>query len=92
MKRSGSNLFLLIVHSSTGPAVILVGTTKLPYAQQPLMLHNGELVCQTQSGKTTSVHLSTYNFLERPQDLPHPEVSTVLWLADVLSAQGGDSG
>nr|XP_054756020.1 WD repeat-containing protein 19-like isoform X1 [Lytechinus pictus] len=61
-----------------GPAVILVGTTKLPFAQQPLMLHNGQLVCQTQSGKTTSVQLTTYNFLERPQDLPHSEVRSAL--------------
>ena len=29
----------------------MAGTTKLPYAQKPLMLYGGELTCQTQSGK-----------------------------------------
>ncbi|XP_072170705.1 WD repeat-containing protein 19-like [Diadema setosum] len=61
-----------------GPAVILVGTTKLPFAQQPLMLHNGELMCQTQSGKTQGLQLSTHNFLERPQDLPPSTLRSAL--------------
>lgn len=29
----------------------MAGTTKLPYAQKPLMLYGGEMTCQTQSGK-----------------------------------------
>ena len=34
-----------------GPQCIMAGTTKLPYAQKPLMLYGGEMTCQTQSGK-----------------------------------------
>ena len=29
----------------------MTATTKLPFAHYPLVLHNGELTCQTQSGK-----------------------------------------
>ncbi|XP_063074275.1 WD repeat-containing protein 19 isoform X2 [Engraulis encrasicolus] len=46
-----------------GPRVILVGGTKLPFSHKPLLLHNGELSCQTQSGKTNSVHLTSHSFL-----------------------------
>ncbi|XP_041953534.1 WD repeat-containing protein 19 isoform X1 [Alosa pseudoharengus] len=46
-----------------GSRVILVGGTKLPFSHKPLLLHNGELICQTQSGKTNSVYLSTHSFV-----------------------------
>ncbi|KAL7856198.1 hypothetical protein AOLI_G00198020 [Acnodon oligacanthus] len=46
-----------------GSKVILVGSTKLPFSHKPLLLYNGELMCQTQSGKTSSVVLSTHSFL-----------------------------
>ena len=59
----------------SGPAVTLAGTTKLPFAQQPLMLYNGEMTCQTQSGKTALLQLSSHNFLERPHDLKLDDVS-----------------
>ncbi|XP_046901307.1 WD repeat-containing protein 19 isoform X3 [Hypomesus transpacificus] len=52
-------------HKNTiyGPQVELVGNTKLPFSQKPLLLYNGELVCQTQSGQTSTVALSTHTFL-----------------------------
>ncbi|XP_049328400.1 WD repeat-containing protein 19 isoform X1 [Astyanax mexicanus] len=46
-----------------GSKVILVGSTKLPFSHKPLLLYNGELTCQTQSGKTSNVILSTHSFL-----------------------------
>uniref|UniRef100_A0A4W4G701 Anaphase-promoting complex subunit 4 WD40 domain-containing protein n=1 Tax=Electrophorus electricus TaxID=8005 RepID=A0A4W4G701_ELEEL len=46
-----------------GPKVILVGATKLPFSHKPLLLYNGELTCQTQSGKTSGVVLNTHSFL-----------------------------
>ncbi|XP_071786835.1 WD repeat-containing protein 19-like isoform X1 [Asterias amurensis] len=52
-----------------GPSVTLAATTKLPFAQKPLMLYNGEMTCQTQSGKTAMVQLNSHNFIERPHDL-----------------------
>ncbi|XP_018591517.1 WD repeat-containing protein 19 [Scleropages formosus] len=48
-----------------GSKVILAGGTKLPFSHKPLLLYNGELTCQTQSGKTSNVMLSTHTFLER---------------------------
>ncbi|KAG7313919.1 hypothetical protein KOW79_022415 [Hemibagrus wyckioides] len=46
-----------------GSKVILAGATKLPFSHKPLLLYNGELTCQTQSGKTNSILLSTHSFL-----------------------------
>lgn len=39
-----------------GPQCILAGSTKLPYAQKPLMLYGGEITCQTQSGKVRRMY------------------------------------
>ncbi|MCI4395062.1 hypothetical protein PGIGA_G00175990 [Pangasianodon gigas] len=50
-----------------GSKVILVGATKLPFSHKPLLLYNGELTCQTQSGKTSSILLSTHSFLSTTQ-------------------------
>ena len=37
----------------------MVGTTKLPYAQKPLMLYSGEVTCQTLSGKVNRCYFAT---------------------------------
>ena len=50
----------------------LVGETKMPYGQLPIMLHNGEVTLQTSSGKISTLVLDTHNFDDRPQDL-NPE-------------------
>ncbi|XP_076021576.1 WD repeat-containing protein 19 [Genypterus blacodes] len=56
------------LHKNTiyGLQVVLVGSTALLYSQRPLLLYNGELTCQTPSGKTSEVALSTHSFLNRP--------------------------
>uniref|UniRef100_A0A3Q3ED04 WD repeat-containing protein 19 n=1 Tax=Kryptolebias marmoratus TaxID=37003 RepID=A0A3Q3ED04_KRYMA len=61
-------VYTYAVHKTTiyGPRVVLVGSTALPFSQRPLLLHNGELTCQTTSGKTSEVSLSTHSFLRRP--------------------------
>ena len=46
-----------------GPRVDLVGITKLPYGQIPVLLHNGEITLQTQSGKLASIALDTHAYL-----------------------------
>ena len=73
--------------------MVLCGTTKLPFGQQPLMLYNGVVTCQTQSGKTAEVQLDTHNFLEKHQEYPQAEVITELktevkWLIDRTKIQG----
>ncbi|XP_029905954.1 WD repeat-containing protein 19 [Myripristis murdjan] len=72
-------IYTYALHKTTiyGTRVVLVGTTSLLYSQKPLLLHNGELTCQTPSGKTSEVVLSTHSFLshssatqtESPQEL-----------------------
>ncbi|CAB4023346.1 WD repeat-containing 19-like, partial [Paramuricea clavata] len=59
-----------------GSRCTMTGTTKLPFAHFPLILHNGELTCQTQSGKTTNVRLTSHSFLEKPQDVAVSELVT----------------
>lgn len=47
----------------------MAGGTEVPYSHKPLLLYNGELTCQTQSGKTNSIYLSTHGFLGNLKDL-----------------------
>uniref|UniRef100_A0A3Q3N032 WD repeat-containing protein 19 n=1 Tax=Mastacembelus armatus TaxID=205130 RepID=A0A3Q3N032_9TELE len=60
-------IYTYALHKTTiyGPRVVLVGTTALLFAQKPLLLYNGELTCQTASGNTSEVALSTHSFLKQ---------------------------
>nr|XP_021388853.1 WD repeat-containing protein 19 [Lonchura striata domestica] len=51
-----------------GSRIILAGGTEVPYSHKPLLLYNGELTCQTPSGKTNSIYLSTHRFLGNLKD------------------------
>ncbi|TMS23823.1 WD repeat-containing protein 19 [Larimichthys crocea] len=59
-------VYTYALHKTTihGPRVVLVGNTPLLFSQKPLTLYNGELTCQTASGKTSEVSLSTHSFLK----------------------------
>lgn len=59
-------VYTYALHKNTiyGPKVVLVGSTPLLFSQKPLLLYNGELTCQTASGKTSDVTLSTHSFLK----------------------------
>ncbi|KAI9344181.1 hypothetical protein DFJ73DRAFT_840418 [Zopfochytrium polystomum] len=46
-----------------GPQCLTLGTTKLPHGLKPVMFSKGQVVCQTPSGKLTSVTLSTHEAL-----------------------------
>lgn len=41
-----------------------MGSTVLPFSQKPLLFYNGELTCQTASGKLSDVALNTHSFLK----------------------------
>lgn len=71
-----NNYFIFICN--VGSKVILAGGTKVPYSHKPLLLYNGELTCQTQSGKTNSIFLSTHGFLGPLNDLERNELKQVL--------------
>ncbi|TNN69397.1 WD repeat-containing protein 19 [Liparis tanakae] len=65
-------VYTYALHKTTiyGPRVVLVGSTALLFSQKPLLLHNGELTCQTASGKTSEVALSTHSFLNKASGTP----------------------
>ncbi|MFT7807501.1 WD repeat-containing protein 19 [Arapaima gigas] len=80
-------VYTYVFHKDTiqGSKVILAGGTKLPFSHKPLLLYNGELTCQTQSGKTSTVMLSTHTFLEHSsKDGGSPQLSHLLTQALVL--------
>jgi WD repeat-containing protein 19 len=61
----------------------LAGGTKLPFSHKPLLFYNGELTCQTQSGKINNIYLSTHSFLcnlkeAQPADLQQMLAQTLL--------------
>ncbi|XP_072190356.1 WD repeat-containing protein 19 isoform X2 [Excalfactoria chinensis] len=61
-----------------GSKIILAGATEVPFSQKPLLLYNGELTCQTQSGKTNSIYLSTHSFLGDLKDFGPNELAQML--------------
>lgn len=63
---------------NVGAKVILAGSTKVPFAHKPLLLYNGELTCQTQSGKVNNIYLSTYGFLSNFRDTGPDELRPML--------------
>ncbi|XP_037530887.1 WD repeat-containing protein 19 [Nematolebias whitei] len=99
-------VYTYALHKTTiyGPRVVLVGSTALPFSQRPLLLYNGELTCQTTSGKMSEVPLSTHSFLRRsagtwtgsPAELSR-QLSQALMLKrfqeawDLCKSAGGDA-
>ncbi|NWY71077.1 WDR19 protein, partial [Erithacus rubecula] len=63
-------VYTYVFHKDTiqGSKIILAGGTEVPYSHKPLLLYNGELTCQTQSGKTNNIYLSTHSFLGNLKD------------------------
>ena len=60
-------LFLIMTYH-TGPHVSYVGTTRLPFSQLPLLLHNGCLTLQSANGKSNFLYLQTHSFLGDTKD------------------------
>ncbi|XP_053560025.1 WD repeat-containing protein 19 [Bombina bombina] len=78
-------VYAYVLHNDTiqGSKVIWAGGTKLPFSHKPVLLHNGELTCQTQSGKLSEVLLSTHSFLSNvknasPNDLKKMLTQTLM--------------
>ena len=66
-----------MVKCTPGSQVVYVGESRLPYGQVPILLYNGEVTLQTQSGKLATVLLETHThvFHETPQDLGPNQVT-----------------
>ncbi|XP_038608159.1 WD repeat-containing protein 19 isoform X1 [Tachyglossus aculeatus] len=73
-------VYTYVFHKDTiqGSKVILAGSTKVPFSHKPLLLYNGELTCQTQSGKTNSICLSTHGFRGNLKDAGPNELKEIL--------------
>ena len=54
----------------------MVGITKLPFGLRPLMVYNGEVSCQSLTGKIAILRLSTHNFHD-DQDMAEEEVHII---------------
>ncbi|CAG5939375.1 unnamed protein product [Menidia menidia] len=79
-------VYTYALHKTTiyGPQVVSVGSTALLFSQKPLLLYNGDLTCQTASGKTSEVALSTHSFLKHPATDSAEELSKQLAQALML--------
>ncbi|XP_043827946.1 WD repeat-containing protein 19 isoform X2 [Dromiciops gliroides] len=79
-------VYTFVFHKDTiqGSKVILAGGTKVPFSHKPLLLYNGELTCQTQSGKTNNIYLNTHNFLGSLKDPEPNELKQMLTQALML--------
>ncbi|XP_074130526.1 WD repeat-containing protein 19 [Sminthopsis crassicaudata] len=79
-------VYTFVFHKDTiqGSKVILAGGTKVPFSHKPLLLYNGELTCQTQSGKTNNIFLNTHNFLGSLKDPEPSELKQMLTQALML--------
>ncbi|KAG8453594.1 hypothetical protein GDO86_000286, partial [Hymenochirus boettgeri] len=79
-------LYTYVFHKDTiqGSKVIIAGGTKLPFSHKPVLLHNGELTCQTPSGKLNNVYLSTHSFLSNIEDAGPNELKKMLTQALML--------
>ncbi|NWS47600.1 WDR19 protein, partial [Probosciger aterrimus] len=61
-----------------GSKIILAGGTEVPFSHKPLLLYNGELTCQTPSGKTNNIYLSTHRFLGNLKDFGPNDLTQML--------------
>uniref|UniRef100_A0A6I8R870 WD repeat-containing protein 19 n=1 Tax=Xenopus tropicalis TaxID=8364 RepID=A0A6I8R870_XENTR len=79
-------LYTYVFHKDTiqGSKVILAGGTKLPFSHKPVLLHNGDLICQTQSGKLNNICLGTHSFLGNIGDAGANELKKMLTQALML--------
>ena len=70
--------FILDMDSVAGPSVSQLGTTKIPQGQHPVLLFNGELSLQTQSGKLVKLVLSTHDIPNNVGDFKPDEMRELL--------------
>ena len=52
-----------------------MGETHLPFGQWPAVLHNGEVILQTQSGQLNHIQLDSHNLSSALQGISTDEVS-----------------
>ena len=70
--------FILDMDRVGGATVSQLGTTKIPQGQHPVLLFNGELSLQTQSGKLVKLVLSTHDIPSNVGDFTPEEMKELL--------------
>jgi len=77
------NAPLLCFAHQSGENVVFVSETRLPFGQQPLLLHGGELIVQTSSATVQTLLLDSHSFLTAAnQQTDQYQVSTVTVTAE----------
>ncbi|XP_045115021.1 WD repeat-containing protein 19-like isoform X2 [Portunus trituberculatus] len=73
-------LYTYIYHQEhiKGHHLELIGMTKFPSSQVPLLLYNGEVTLQTASGKTVPLILSSHEMEANIHDYSHEQLRTAL--------------
>ncbi|KAG7164498.1 WD repeat-containing protein 19-like [Homarus americanus] len=74
---SGRRL-VLVDSKGEGHHVELIGTTKIPPSQVPLLLYNGEVTLQTASGRTAPLVLSSHEMEANIHDYSHEQLRKAL--------------
>jgi len=79
------NVYTYVYYRDTvhGPMCEMAGVTKLPFGHCPLMLYNGEVSCQTLSGKISIMRLNTHSFGDE-QELTEKELRASMQKCIVL--------
>jgi len=70
--------FILDMDNVGGATVSHLGMTKVPLGQHPILLYNGEVSLQTQSGKLVKVTLSTHDISHNIGDFKPDELKLLL--------------
>ncbi|CAL4106792.1 unnamed protein product, partial [Meganyctiphanes norvegica] len=73
-------LYTYVLHLAhiKGNHVELVGTTKIPASQVPLLLYNGEVTLQTASGRTAPLVLTSHEMEANIHDYSHEQLRIAL--------------
>ena len=50
------------LYALVDPTVSSIGVTKLPFGHTPLMLHHGDVSCQTRTGKLSVIKLNSHTY------------------------------
>ncbi|XP_015782176.1 WD repeat-containing protein 19-like [Tetranychus urticae] len=62
-------VYAYVCDSLEGQFIEYIERMKFPVGQYPLLLHNGVILCQTESGKTSNFILTSYNWVSSMKDV-----------------------
>ena len=75
---TAAHTLVLDTERVAGPAVRGLGSTRVPLGQHPILLYNGELTLQTQSGKLVRLVLASHDIAHNIGDFSPAELRSLL--------------